>query len=191
MVFCYETVVNIIGKRVFVTVIKSNFLEFYKVSGKEKKYVSREEALVRLQRYCAYQERCHQEVRKKLAGWGLYGAYADEVTAALVTEGFLNEERFARAYARGKFRMKGRGRRRIEYELKQRDISAYCIRKAMEEIDPDDYRSSLENQLRRKSTQLKARDHWDKKQKLRAFAYRQGFETELINEVVEKVMKEE
>jgi regulatory protein len=154
----------------------------------KKKYVSREEALKRLQKYCAYQERCHQEVRNKLANWGLFGEYADEVTSELVLEGFLNEERFARAYARGKFRMKGRGRRRIEYELKQKNINAYCIRKAMEEIDPKAYRQSLADQLKRKARELKSKDAWERRSKLKAFAYRQGFETEIIHEMVEQIL---
>jgi len=153
-----------------------------------KKYISREEALKRLKKYCAYQERCHQEVRRKLADWGLFGTYADEVTSELVVEGFLNEERFARAYARGKFRMKGRGRRRIEYELKQKGINDYCIRKAMEEIDPEDYRQSLTDQLSHKARELKKKDVWERRNKLKAFAYRQGFEMELIYEMVEQIL---
>ncbi len=154
----------------------------------KKKYVSREEALKRLQRYCAYQERCHQEVRQKLAGWGLFGAYADEVTSELVLEDFLNEERFAQAYARGKFKIKGRGRLRIQRELNQRGISEYCIRKAMEEIDPKAYRQSLADQLEKRVNQLNTEDYWERRQKLKTYAYRQGFEPQLIAEVLEKLL---
>ena len=103
-----------------------------------EKWVSKEEALAKIQRYCAYQVRCHQEVRTRLLDMGVYADWLEEIIVQLIEENFLNEERFARSFARGKFRIKQWGRNRIRQELKKRNISAYCIRMAMEEIEEQD-----------------------------------------------------
>jgi regulatory protein len=73
-------------------------------------YVSKEDALKKLQRYCAYQDRCHQEARRKLLDLGIYGDDLEEIISELISDNFLNEERFARSFARGKFRIKGWGK---------------------------------------------------------------------------------
>lgn len=104
---------------------------------------TKEIALEKLRKYCAYQERCHQEVRTKLLSIKIYGDWLEEIIVDLVEEGFLNEERYARTYARGKHNIKLWGRTKIKQELKKRQISDYCIRKAMEEIDPDQYLVNL------------------------------------------------
>ena len=94
---------------------------------KAKKYISPEDALAKLQRYCAYQDRCHQEVRTKLIDLGVFGDTLEEIITDLIKDNFLNEERFARSYARGKFRMRKWGRIKIRQELKLRKISDYCF----------------------------------------------------------------
>jgi regulatory protein len=91
--------------------------------------VTKTMAIGRMQRYCAYQERCHSEVRSKLLEIGMRGTELEEVIAMLIQEGFLNEERFARLYARSKFRQVQWGRVKIELALKQKQVSDYCIRK--------------------------------------------------------------
>lgn len=143
------------------------------------------EALAKAQRYCAYQERCHSEMRGKLLNWGVYGDTLEEVLAALIAEGFLNEERFACTFARGKFRIKGWGRLRIERELRMRQVSDYCIRKAMQEIPDEEYRQSLEQQLRKKAAEHAGLDAFQLKTKLLRHAAQRGFETELSWEVLE------
>lgn len=147
---------------------------------KQKKYLTRTEALQKLQRYCAYQDRCHQEVRSKLISLGVYGAELEEVIAELIQENFLNEERFARSYARGKFRFKCWGRLRIARELSSRQISEYLIRKALEEIPEEDYYQELQDFLARKLPQVSADNDFERKQKLAAYAQRRGFEPEYI-----------
>lgn len=150
----------------------------------EKKYISREEALQKLQRYCAYQDRCHREVRAKLLDLGVYGDELEEIITDLIRENFLNEERFARSFARGKFRLKQWGRNRILRELKLRDISEYCIRKAMEEIDEDEYLQTLREVLNKKARTLKEPDVFKRSQKLARHAIQRGFEAELVWELV-------
>jgi len=106
--------------------------------------LSVDQALPKIRHYCSYQERCHQEVKEKLYGYGLRKNDVELVISQLIEEDYLNEERFARHFAGGKFRMKNWGRIRIQNELKLKQVSDYCIRKAMKEIADDDYQSALE-----------------------------------------------
>ncbi|MBK9015346.1 MAG: RecX family transcriptional regulator [Saprospiraceae bacterium] len=145
-----------------------------------KNYTSKADALVKLQRYCAYQDRCHQEVRSKLIELGCYGQDLEEVMANLIEEKFLDEERFARSFARGKFRMKQWGRTRIRQELKLRNISDYCIRKAMEEISEGDYLKTLREVLERRASKIGESNEFALKGKLVQYAMSRGFESELI-----------
>lgn len=154
---------------------------------KRKKYISRDEALMRMQRYCAYQERSHHEVRSKLLDLNIYGDDLEEIIAQLISDNFLNEERFARAYARGKFRMKQWGRRRIVQELKRHEVSDYSIRKAMEEIDNQDYIETLRDVIEKKSRTTAAASHFELQNKLAQYVISRGFEPELVWEVVKEV----
>lgn len=146
----------------------------------DKKYISKAEALTKLQRYCAYQDRCHSEVRSKLLEIGIYGQDLEDIIAHLIEEKFLDEERYARSFARGKFRMKQWGRRRIQQELKQRDISDYCIRKALEEIKEEDYLKTLEEVLEKRAGHLAEESDFARKAKLAQYAMSRGFESDLI-----------
>jgi regulatory protein len=151
----------------------------------KKKYITRDEALRQIQRFCVYQDRCHQETRAKLLKLGIYGADLDNILAELINEGFLNEERYARSFARGKFRLKQWGRLRIVRELKLRDISDYCIRQAMTEIDDGEYSQTLRKLLEKKSAELgNDDDDFNRRNKLAQFVIRRGFEPELVWEMV-------
>ncbi len=154
------------------------------------KYISEDEALKKLQRYCAYQDRCHQEVRSKLLDLGIYGDALERVIVELIQENFLNEERFAKSYAGGKFRIKKWGRTRILRELKMRKISAYCIKKAMQEIEDDAYQKTLYQLLEKKNEFLREPNYYKRKKKLATYLIYKGYESHLvwaaINEVVEK-----
>src|ERR1041384_7614127 len=112
-----------------------------------KKKLSLEQAYQKLKHYCAYQERCHSEVKEKLYQLGIRKKDHDEIIAALIEENYLNEERFAISFAGGKFRMKQWGRLKIKQALKQRQVSEYCIKKALKEIDEKTYRKTLEKLL--------------------------------------------
>lgn len=153
---------------------------------KDSKYISREAALLKMQRYCAYQERSHKEVRTKLLDFGVYGDDLEEIIAQLISDNFLNEERFARAYARGKFRMKQWGRRRILQELKLRNVSDYSIRKAMEEIPELDYLETLAEIIRKKNEKLAEMDGFVRRNKIVQHLIGRGFEPDLVWELVDK-----
>jgi regulatory protein len=158
-----------------------------KLEEKTKKYISKEEALRKLQKYCAYQDRCHQEVRTKLIELGCYGDDLEEVISELILENFLNEERFARSYARGKFRFKKWGRIRIKRELKMRKISAYCIKKAMEEIGDDEYYTELEKLILKKNNTVAEQNEFKRRKKLADYVIRKGFESFLAWEIIKEL----
>ena len=147
---------------------------------KPVKPVSPSEALAKLQRYCAYQDRCHQEVRTKLISLGIYGDTLEQIIAELISEKFLDEERFARSYARGKFRVRQWGRKRIRMELKKRKVSDYCIRKGLEEIDEISYLDTLQKVLKKYGASLREKDPYKRKMKLAKYAMDRGFESELV-----------
>lgn len=141
-------------------------------------------ALDKMKKYCAYQERCHQEVRYKLVAIGIRGDILESILSQLIEEGFLDEERFARAYARGKFRNNQWGMLKITRELTRKNIGTYLQKKAREEIDPDDYQLTLRNLLTHKKSTLLSYPDDVQKLKLFKYAYQKGFEPELIYELL-------
>ena len=145
------------------------------------------QALIKAGSYCAYQERCHEEVRKKLAEWGVYGDDAGNVLLKLIEQNYLNEERFAKAFAGGKFRVKHWGRIKITLELKSRKISEYCIRMAMKEIDNDDYLKTMQHLADEKYHLLNDKNPLVKKNKTAAYVMGKGFEPDLIWDYLRKL----
>ena len=125
-----------------------------------------EEAKRKLERYCAYQERCHKEVRNKLKDMRMIPEAIDVVLVHLIQHNFLNEERFAKAFVRGKFRIKNWGKNRLVRELKFREISKYSIDEALKEIDLDDYYETLEALTLKRIDQVKEKDKYKKKKKV-------------------------
>jgi regulatory protein len=109
--------------------------------------VSESETFEKLKKYCAYQERSQFEVRQKLFKEGLRGNDAELLVVELITEGFLNEERFARTFARGKFRIKQWGRLKIQSALKSKGVSPVCIRIGLSEINETEYLTTLKSLL--------------------------------------------
>lgn len=151
------------------------------------KYLSKEQALQKLKHFCAYQERCHSEVKEKLYNLGVWKKDHDEIIATLIEENYLNEERFAMAYAGGKFRIKQWGRIKIKYELKQKQVSEYCIKKALKQIDEDDYMKVMNKLAREKYASLKSEQWLVRKKKTMDYLFRRGFEADLINESIKKI----
>lgn len=139
-----------------------------------------------MQQYCAYQERCHSEVRHKLLELKVRGMELEEIIAALVSEGFLNEERFARAYCSGKFRIKQWGRKKIIQGLKQKQVSDYCIQKGLTEIDEKEYKDTALSVARKKRKELvKEKSEWIRNQKVYRYLLQKGYEQDLASEIVE------
>lgn len=133
--------------------------------------------------YCAYQERTQQEVREKLQSWGADAEETEEVIAYLIMENYLNESRFARQYAGGKFRVKQWGKRKIRYALKSKGLSERCIEEALNEISDEEYTEILEGLVRReleKATKLT--NPLLRKKKVMDYLVQKGYEAELIHE---------
>ena len=139
--------------------------------------------------YCKYQERCHAEVRNKLYELGFNTAEVESQIAGLVETGVLNEERYARAFAGGRFRMKQWGKEKIRQHLKLHKISDYCIRKAMTEIDPADYEATLQKLALKKLTEIKGdRSVLSRKSKLYRYLVQKGYERDLVIDVIKSLM---
>ena len=133
--------------------------------------------------YCAYQERTQQEVRDKLYNLGLYSNEVEQILTELILEDFINEERFARTYARGKFNLKRWGKVKIIYELKRKKISPYCIKKALEEIEDNEYNRVLNHLLVQKLSGITGED-FIKRNKTARFLINRGFESEKVWELL-------
>jgi len=145
------------------------------------KLLTKEQALQKLRHYCGYQERCHSEVRDKLYDLGVNKKDHDEIISLLIEGGHLNEERFAIAFARGKFRLKQWGRIKIKYELKQKQVSEYCINKALNQIDENEYREVMNKLATEKYELLKKEQQMIRKKKIIDFLAAKGYEHDLIN----------
>lgn len=141
-------------------------------------------------KYCRYQERCHSEVRNKLYELGCNTREVEEHLANLIESGLLNEERFARAYARGHFRMKQWGRDKIKQGLRLRKISEYCIKKGMTEIDEDEYLATATKLLDRKLAELKGeRSKPTLKGKLFRYMLQKGYERQIVLDYIAAKIK--
>lgn len=141
-----------------------------------------------MEHYCAYQDRCHYDVEKKLREFFLIPEARDEILLGLMQDKFLDEERFAKSFARGKFRIKHWGRKKIVQELKKRNISDYLIKKGLEEIDEGEYFSIAEKLIAKKLNNVKSKNNFDLTNKITTHMLGKGFEYELINEILENTL---
>lgn len=152
-----------------------------------KKTFTPQQALLKAASYCAYQERCYSEVEEKLAEWGVYGTDAGEIMIKLSEQNYLNEERFAKAFAGGKFRTKQWGRNKIIRELKMRKVSEYNIRVGLKEIDDETYQQTLLELITEKMDEVKAPSVQAKKFKTATFAISKGYESDLVWNLINKL----
>jgi regulatory protein len=141
-----------------------------------------DEAQKKLESYCAYQERCHKEVRNKLRDMRMIPEAIDHIMVHLIEHNYLNEERFAKAYVSGKFRIKKWGKNRLLRELKFREISKYSIDSAMKEIDLEDYYQTLDELVIKRIDQVNEKNLYKKKKKVADYLLYRGWESHLIYE---------
>ena len=127
-----------------------------------------------------YQERAHQEVRDKLYDMGLHQREVEQGIAVLIEEGYINEERFAIAFAGGKFRTKQWGRVKIRHALKAKHISDYCMKKALNAIDDDEYMKTLSKVLAARFRSTSEKNLLKKKYNVARYAISRGFESDLV-----------
>ena len=139
------------------------------------------QAWLAIQKFCAYQERCHKEVRSRLYEYGLGTEDVEELIFKLIEDNYINEERFAVAYARGKFRVKKWGRLKIVSELKFRQISPFCIKKGLKEIDDKLYAETLRDLVAKKDHDYRSTtNRFARNKKIANYCFNKGYESELI-----------
>ncbi len=155
----------------------------------QKKYITKEQAIQKLHHYCSYQERSHYEAQQKLWELGINKSDHDEIISRLIEEDYLNEERFAIEFAGGKFRMKDWGKKKIFYALKEKRVSEYNIKKALQQINDEDYRKIIETLAEKKWEELKGEQYLVSKKKTTDYLVQKGFEYNLISEVLVNFQK--
>lgn len=155
-----------------------------------RKQLTKEQALQKIKQYCAYQERCHKEVKEKLYSYGLHKNEVETIISDVIENNYLNEERFAIQFAGGKFRMKHWGRRKIQYELQQKGVSAYSIKKALKELDEKDYTQTLHKLALAKWNNLATEHYLMRHAKTQAYLLQKGFEPALVSKVIQEVRGE-
>lgn len=153
----------------------------------QRKFLTKEEALQKLRQYCIYQERSHYEVQQKLYELGIRKAEHDEIVATLIEEDYLNEERFAKQFAGGKFRMKEWGRNKIYYALREKHVSEYNIKKGLKEIDDEEYKKVLSELAEKKYEILSDEQYLVRKKKTIDYLLQKGFEHDLITKAVNEL----
>ena len=146
------------------------------------------EALLKLQNYCSYQERCHQEVRQKLTGMRMIPEAIDQIVVHLLEHNFLNEERFAKTYVSGKFRIQKWGRRRLTLELKKKGVGKFNINQALNEINETDYIETFNALAENRLPYIKETNKLKKKKKLVDYLLYRGWESHLVYEKVNELI---
>lgn len=154
-----------------------------------RKAHSFEELKSKLEHYCAYQERCHQEVKEKLRQLGAFQVASDAVIAHLIQHNYLNETRFALLYVKSKFNIKKWGKIRIELELKRRKISAHNIKKGLTQIEEEQYNTLFDELAKKRWNQLKEKKESLPQRKKKWISYLQyrGWENDLIFDALNKL----
>ncbi len=142
--------------------------------------ISIKEARLKAASFCAYRERTQQELRDKLYTYGLFSEEVEEVIAFMITNNFINEERYAKAYAGGKFRVNHWGKTKILYHLKQKGLSSYCIKEALKEIQYADYVEKIDFLIMRKKRHYEDTNEYLWKSKLANHLISKGFESKLV-----------
>lgn len=153
-----------------------------------KQYVSREDALEKVRKYCAYQDRSHQEVWEKLKSLNQSPEMAEDLVAVLVEEDFLDEERFARSYTRGKFKQNRWGREKIRKGLKGKGVQPRLVEEALTEIDEADYYDTLQTLLQQKLKRLSCESLLQKKNKAARFLIGKGYEQHLVWQAIDEAL---
>ena len=147
------------------------------------------EALKKLEYYCSYQDRCHKEVEDKLHKMNMIPEAKEKIIVHLIEHKFLNEERFAKSFARGKFRIKKWGKQRIVRELKFKGISKYNIDSGLKEISEEDYLQTFNELAEKKFNSITETNIYKKKKKLIDYLLYRGWETNLVFDKVTQLVK--
>lgn len=153
-----------------------------------KKTYTVDEAKKRLERYCAYQERCHKEVSQKLYEMRMIPEARDLIIVHLLQHNFLNEERYAKAFVRGKFRIKKWGKQRLQLELKRKDINKTIIAIALKEIDTEEYLHTFNELAKKKLEAISESNSQKRRKKLADYLFYRGWESQLVYDKIRELI---
>lgn len=171
-----------------ITIILINKKLLFCIMNYHKTY-SIDEALLKLKKYCSYQERCHQEVHQKLRGMRMIPEVIDHITVELIQHNYLNEERFAKTFVRGKFKIKKWGRHRLTLELKKKNVSKININLALREIDEHEYIEVFHALAEKRHNSINETNKLKKKKKLIDYLLYRGWESHLVYEKANELNK--
>lgn len=153
-----------------------------------KKTYTVDEAKKRLERYCAYQERCHKEVNQKLYEMRMIPEARDQIIVHLLQDDFLSEERYAKAFVRGKFRIKKWGKQRLKLELKRKEINKTIIDIALKEIKTEEYFNVFNTLVEKKLVTIKETNQQKKRKKLADYLFYRGWESQLVYDKIRELI---
>ncbi len=153
-----------------------------------RKTYTLDEAQKRLERYCAYQERCHQDVRRKLTEMRMIPEAQDKIIVHLLEHDFLNEQRFVDAFIRGKFRIKKWGKQRLQMELKRKDIHPTLIRKGLRFLDTETYLETFDSLAKHKLDSIRESNSQKKRKKLADYLLYRGWESTLVYDKIRELI---
>lgn len=150
--------------------------------------IGTDKAFQKIKHYCSYQERSHGEVKEKLYSFGLYKQEVEELLSKVIEENYLNEERYAIAFAGGKFRMKQWGKVKIAYEMKQKGVSTYNINRALKAIETTDYEKTFQKLAAEKLRSVRSEKNiFIKKRKVQQYLLQKGYESPMISSFLSTV----
>jgi regulatory protein len=155
---------------------------------KKQKILTEKEAIQKIMAFCSYQERSPAEASKKLYGYGLQKDAVESILEYLISEGFINENRFLESFTGGKYRLKKWGKLKIEQSLKTHNIDNQKIEEKLSELSEEEYQNTLDQLLRKKSGTLKEEDPFKKYQKLYRFGVQKGYESDLVVSILKKII---
>lgn len=151
------------------------------------KMLSESEVLLRLQYLCSKSERCKKDIFDKLKSWK-YEGNAEKIVEKLSQDGFIDETRYANAFAKDKMKLAVWGRNKIRYHLRSRNIDPKIIETVLNETNPDEYEQAIFKELERKNKTVHEANYYKRKQKLFSFAFQRGVETEIAARLIEKLI---
>ena len=154
-----------------------------------KKTYTLQEATKKLEHFCAYQERCHQEVIQKLEGMFMIPEAIDVIVVHLLQHNFLNEERFAKTFVSGKFKFKNWGKHRLSFELKKKDVSKVNINQALATISSEEYIEVFNGLAEKKALSIKESNVFKKKKKFIDYFLYRGWESHLVYDKANELIK--
>lgn len=137
--------------------------------------------------WCSQQEKCKADLRQKLFRWEITSEGAEKILQQLEADNFINEERFARAFAKDKIRLNKWGKYKVRYQLKMKEIPEAYITNALSEIDEEEYLDLIRKEILEKNRKTKAATDWERKGKIMQFAQSRGYEADIVMGILDEI----